>query len=300
MTFGQSKALKFDMLEVVRSSIWLLLILSKVNYSCGVAAADRRKESKVLNHVHSAENHSNETASQFFRECTSWEVPPELSRLQASIQTPDLNFEKREGYDDIQLNFCGTSYAEISPDQQNVGKRNRNVAFHRTTDKRDEEVVSTIDGIEEGDAIDIHHTILGPNTTWPIENDLFHGSICILLRDHPHCDYDFDGENDVFFEVQIQGKFKRQPQGPLYLSLELPQTEKFKLSWPVRTAMNALVAFIRSWGYRYLHMSFGGKVSYNPINTVAPLFQKHFAIHSKNRIMLIKNNLYPKILIHHD
>ena len=261
MTFEGNKALKVHLLQLLRSSIWLLLILYKVNLTSAVAAADRRKESKPINHVHSAEKHSNETASSFFGKCSSWEVPPELLRLEASVQTPNSNFQKRTD-DGMQSNFCSTSCAEISPDLH-VAKRNKNVAFHRATGELEDELASIIDGIEEGDIIDIHHNILGPNMTWPIDNDLFHGSICILLRDHPHCDYDFHGENDVFFEIQIQGKFKRQPQGPLYLSLELPQMEKLKVSWPVRTAMNALVAFIRSWGYRYLHMSFGGKVSHS-------------------------------------
>ena len=78
--------------------------------------------------------------------------------------------------------------------------------------------------------IDIYSE-LGPNSTWPIDNDFFHGRLCLLFRDHPRCYYDFDNEKDVFFEFQVQGKFKRKPKGPLYIGLEIPKGKEIKISF---------------------------------------------------------------------
>ena len=41
-------------------------------------------------------------------------------------------------------------------------------------------------------------------TPFPINNDLFEGLIHVLMRDLPGNTYDFDGDKDVLWEIQIQ------------------------------------------------------------------------------------------------
>ena len=60
-------------------------------------------------------------------------------------------------------------------------------------------------------------------------------------------------------EYQLQGKFKRPLKGPLYLSLELPQTTKYSVSIIVRSLISAVLKFIKSWGYKDLALSYGGE-----------------------------------------
>lgn len=127
---------------------------------------------------------------------------------------------------------------------------------------------------EFNEGLDINlHGESGQTTTWPINNDLFQGDLCILIRDHPLCTYDFDNETDVYFELQFQGKFKRKPRGPLYMALELPQTSEYKLSWPLRICINAAISFIKSWGYDFLHVSYGGGNGGTTPHISSPAFQ---------------------------
>eukprot|EP00560_Eucampia_antarctica_P004684 CAMPEP_0197836682 /NCGR_PEP_ID=MMETSP1437-20131217/29713_1 /TAXON_ID=49252 ORGANISM="Eucampia antarctica, Strain CCMP1452" /NCGR_SAMPLE_ID=MMETSP1437 /ASSEMBLY_ACC=CAM_ASM_001096 /LENGTH=337 /DNA_ID=CAMNT_0043443055 /DNA_START=135 /DNA_END=1148 /DNA_ORIENTATION=- len=208
------------------------------------------------------------------------DLPFELTRLEVSVQTPTMDspaVAPRIIFTSPSSSktkiFCGTSCDknDIVMESSNHNNNRGEGSINNSDDADDENPRRMLDGIEDGSTIDIHRNTLGPNMTWPIQNNLFEGNICLLLRDHPRCDYNFDGEDDIFFEVQIQGKFKRQPQGPLYLSLEFPQVEKYKVSWPIKTALNALVSFIKSWGYKYLHLSYGGNGETPHLST--PAFQ---------------------------
>jgi len=114
---------------------------------------------------------------------------------------------------------------------------------------------------------------LGPESTWPIDNDFFKGNLCILIRDHPNCNYNFDNETDVHFELQFQGKFLRKPKGPIYLAVELPQTTEYKVSWPLKAFLSASLAFIKSWGYNSIHMSYGGGRGGDTPHISTPAFQ---------------------------
>ncbi len=143
---------------------------------------------------------------------------------------------------------------------------------------------------EQETEIDIE-SYLGPEMTWPIDNNLFQGSLCILIRDHPRCDYNFDNETDVYFELQIQGKFKRKPTGPIYLGLELPEDEKINISWPLRTFLNAAVAFMKSWGYKSVNLSFGRGEEIPP-QISSPAFQAF------DRIVITPNGETPPRLGH--
>jgi len=131
---------------------------------------------------------------------------------------------------------------------------------------------SSIDRHSESMEIDIK-SYLGPRTIYPIRNSLFHGHLCILIRDHPNCHYNFDNETNVYFELQIQGKFKRKLKGPLYLALEIPQTTEYKLSWALRTIIKAAVRFIKSLGYDFVHMSYGGGKGGDTPHLSSPAFQ---------------------------
>lgn len=112
----------------------------------------------------------------------------------------------------------------------------------------------------------------GSNCTWPIDNDFFHGRLCLLLRDHPKCDYNFDNQTDIFFELQVQGRFKRKPKGPLYMGLEIPNEDEVKLSWPLKTFLKAAISFMKSWGYNWIYFNLKKSES-TPQMISSPAFQ---------------------------
>ena len=98
-----------------------------------------------------------------------------------------------------------------------------------------------------------------------VSSPLFEGQACAMLRSakpapsHPdEAPYDFGGDKEILWEYQLQGRFKRPLKGPLYLSLELPQTDKYSVSIFVRSLISAVLKFIKSWGYRDLALSYGG------------------------------------------
>lgn len=91
----------------------------------------------------------------------------------------------------------------------------------------------------------------------PVNNELFEGKMIIILRANPTYNYDFGGDKNINWEVQLQGRFKRKP-GPLYLSVEIPKEENFRLSWGLRTIVNASCKLIQFFGYD-LHKSLGEK-----------------------------------------
>ncbi len=115
-------------------------------------------------------------------------------------------------------------------------------------------------------------SFLGPEISWRIENDFFRGHVCILIQDHPRCNYDFENQTDIYFEIQVQGQFKKKPTGPIYLGIEIPKKKKLKLSWPMRAFFNAAMAFIKSWGYKWVHSHLGEDDVQMPIIS-SPAFQ---------------------------
>lgn len=94
---------------------------------------------------------------------------------------------------------------------------------------------------------------------FPINNDLFEGQIHVMMRDLPNNTFDFAGEKEVLWEIQIQGKFKRQIKGPIYLALELPQYEKYKVTAPMRMVIRACLQLMKTMGHKDVHLSFGGR-----------------------------------------
>lgn len=104
----------------------------------------------------------------------------------------------------------------------------------------------------DGTAVDL------TKSPFPVNNDLFEGLIHILMRDLPGNKYTFDGEKEVLWEIQIQGKFKRQIKGPIYLAMELPQEEKYKVTAPMKLVIKACLQLMKTMGHKDVHLSFGG------------------------------------------
>jgi len=104
----------------------------------------------------------------------------------------------------------------------------------------------------EGISVDLE------KSPFPVKNDFFDGSVHIMLRDLPGNIYDFNGVNEVMWEIQIQGKFQRQLEGPIYFAVELPQHEKYKVTAPIKLVMKGSLALMRAMGHRETHVSFGG------------------------------------------
>lgn len=104
----------------------------------------------------------------------------------------------------------------------------------------------------EGTSVDLN------KSPFPVNNDLFEGLIHIMMRDLPGNTYDFDGEKEVLWEIQIQGKFKREVKGPIYLAMEIPQTEKYKVTAPIKIVLRACLQLMKTMGHKDNHVSFGG------------------------------------------
>eukprot|EP00591_Stephanopyxis_turris_P012488 CAMPEP_0195520772 /NCGR_PEP_ID=MMETSP0794_2-20130614/17536_1 /TAXON_ID=515487 /ORGANISM="Stephanopyxis turris, Strain CCMP 815" /LENGTH=315 /DNA_ID=CAMNT_0040650193 /DNA_START=243 /DNA_END=1190 /DNA_ORIENTATION=+ len=100
--------------------------------------------------------------------------------------------------------------------------------------------------------------LISEEQEWPIQNDLFDGKMVFLMKANPKSTYDFDGDENVHWELQMQGRFKRVP-GPLYLSIEIPKEEKFGVSWFTKVVAKAFCKLIKVMGYNLLHHSFGEK-----------------------------------------
>lgn len=91
-----------------------------------------------------------------------------------------------------------------------------------------------------------------------VKNDLFDGLLHVMIRDLPGNTYDFDGDKDVLWEVQMQGKFKRQIKGPIYYAVELPQHEKYKVTAFIRLVVKGALNLARTRGHKEMHLSYGG------------------------------------------
>ena len=46
------------------------------------------------------------------------------------------------------------------------------------------------------------------NDAIPISNDMFEGAIKFMIRDNPFCTYEFNGDKDVLWEIQIQVQYR--------------------------------------------------------------------------------------------
>lgn len=104
---------------------------------------------------------------------------------------------------------------------------------------------------------------------WPINNEIFEGKMAIFFRGNPNNLYNFGMEDNIHWELQLQGRFKRKT-GPLYLSVELPKEVPLRLSWPVRAVANVFCKMIKFLGFD-LHSSFGQNGELPHFAT--PLFQ---------------------------
>jgi len=124
-----------------------------------------------------------------------------------------------------------------------------------------------------------------------VKNDLFDGLVHVLLRDLPGNTYDFDGDPDVLWEIQIQGKFQRQIKGPIYFALELPQREKYKVTAPMRLVLKGSLSLMRAMGHKEVHVSFGGGDELPHLSSPA--------FHSFDRVVVTKEGETPPKLGEH-
>lgn len=181
-------------------------------------------------------------------------------QFQVSIQTPSQNFlnpsffllHRNSRY------FGATSQAmhanaSVWSNVDMSSREYQHAYLDATADTREDDSTGVISSLGDGMNIDV----MGEVHEWPIHNELFEGKMVFLLRSNPTNEYDFGGDQNIHYELQLQGRFKRSP-GPLYLSIEVPAEEKFRISWPMRAAANAICSLIKFFGY-HLHNSFGEK-----------------------------------------
>mmetsp|Transcript_27129 Transcript_27129/g.31022 ORF Transcript_27129/g.31022 Transcript_27129/m.31022 type:complete len:310 (+) Transcript_27129:91-1020(+) len=137
----------------------------------------------------------------------------------------------------------------------------------------------------EGTSVDL------AKSPFEINNELFEGKLHVLMRDLPGNTYDFDGDKDVLWEIQIQGKFKRQIKGPIYLALELPQHEKYRVTPPMKMVIRAMLQLMKTMGHKDVHLSFGGNDELPHMG--APAF------HSFDRVVVTPSGGTPPVLGEH-
>lgn len=137
----------------------------------------------------------------------------------------------------------------------------------------------------EGTGVDLE------KSPFPVKNDLFEGLVHIIMRDLPGNTYDFDGETNVLWEIQIQGKFKRPIKGPIYLAMELPQNEKYKANLVIRGVARACLQLMKTMGHKDTHLSYGGSGEVPHIG--APAF------HSFDRVVVTPTGETPPELGNH-
>ena len=98
----------------------------------------------------------------------------------------------------------------------------------------------------------------------PFKNDLFEGRVLLMLVDKAGGDEDehgdkpyashFNGKQRIM-EIQLQGKFLRQPRGHLWLGGEIG--DKMSLGWGLKAFCGVLLGVIRKIGKGNIHHSFG-------------------------------------------
>ncbi|KDO20488.1 hypothetical protein SPRG_14006 [Saprolegnia parasitica CBS 223.65] len=104
----------------------------------------------------------------------------------------------------------------------------------------------------------------------PIETPLFHGKAYVLLRDprgDPRWDPLFEGKQRRVW-VMVQGQFKREPKGTVYLAGELPRT--MVLSMWTKAWAGMIIASVKTLIGK-LHFSFGDDIE-SP-HVALPLYQ---------------------------
>lgn len=131
------------------------------------------------------------------------------------------------------------------------------------------------------------------NSIFPIQNDLFEGGFKVFLRDSPNCSYKFNNDKGVLWEIQIQGKFTRKPKGPIYLALQIPQREEFKVTARTKIIIKASLQLMKTMGHKDIHISFGGGGGDDIPHLSAPAF------HSFDRVVITKEGEIPPTLGQH-
>ncbi|EQC34745.1 hypothetical protein SDRG_07558 [Saprolegnia diclina VS20] len=108
---------------------------------------------------------------------------------------------------------------------------------------------------EVGSGSDVH---IGMNSTAPVpfENDLFVGHVYFLVKtDPPNATWHhlFDKRKRMFW-IQVQGRFKRQPRGVVYLGGELP--DRISLGFFTRSLASVIMSIIQTL-VKAVHYAFG-------------------------------------------
>eukprot|EP00013_Stygamoeba_regulata_P017219 CAMPEP_0177680652 /NCGR_PEP_ID=MMETSP0447-20121125/30289_1 /TAXON_ID=0 /ORGANISM="Stygamoeba regulata, Strain BSH-02190019" /LENGTH=1306 /DNA_ID=CAMNT_0019190001 /DNA_START=99 /DNA_END=4019 /DNA_ORIENTATION=- len=115
-------------------------------------------------------------------------------------------------------------------------------------------------------------SLLQPNSRQPLplETDLFKGVMVMKLRSNPIDPYFepyFRGRKRTL-ELQVQGKFKKRPDGPVFMGLEV--TEQLSLGILGRSLMHISLGIIKSMT-QGMHYSFGNKSAHENPHIMFPL-----------------------------
>jgi hypothetical protein len=105
----------------------------------------------------------------------------------------------------------------------------------------------------------------------PFQTDLFTGKVLIMLRTDPLDKlyrHRFEG-HECTLEVQVQGKFNKIPDGPLFFGAEI--TKKMEIGWFTRGICSTILQLAFSF-YPYMHSSFGDKNNDELPHLVVPVW----------------------------
>jgi hypothetical protein len=121
----------------------------------------------------------------------------------------------------------------------------------------------------------------------PFSNDLFEGKVLLMVNSAEEKRAPF---LDIFkgitwkFELQVQGKFKKAPTGPIYFGGEI--TKKMELGMITRGICGGILQMGRSMN-AHLHHSFGDKTNFELPHIVGPFWS------SVDRLVVTPEGLTP-------
>ncbi|DAZ93788.1 TPA: hypothetical protein N0F65_009910 [Lagenidium giganteum] len=113
---------------------------------------------------------------------------------------------------------------------------------------------------------------INANAPMPFETELFNGHVLILVRtnpEDPRHTHLFAGRRRMFW-IQVQGQFKRQPQGTVFLGGELPA--RVATGFFTRSIALVIMGIIKKL-VRGVHFSFGDSRRGEVPHVAFPLFQ---------------------------
>jgi hypothetical protein len=111
----------------------------------------------------------------------------------------EMRTERSSSLDSESLTDADLSTIEAELGQTESQDLNEPLAQLHTTVLTPTHDLPPVEGFD-GTEVTLEHL----NDAIPISNEMFEGAMKFMIRDNPFCTYDFNGDKDVLWEIQIQ------------------------------------------------------------------------------------------------